>query len=254
MKRSGRILSGVLILLCLLISVKGQEFKPSTHSAEAAELFKKATVHAMNSEDQASYHLLSRALELDPNFSAALLFLGTYTYGETQQAFFERAKMSVSNKSAGEKLLISIIDARDREECNLIWEKLVRMYPDDRGLNLAAITRETDSSKFLTSLLEYVRKFPSEPSAYNHLGYLYLLHEKDLTKAKQSFEKYIELYPQGYNPYDSMGEYYLITGYLQQAKEFYVKSLEVYPYSISALQKLDEIDKRREKEALPDSH
>jgi tetratricopeptide (TPR) repeat protein len=250
MKSLSTILSGIVILIGLFIPAQGQEFKPSSKSPEAIELFKKATIHAMNSEDQAAYHSISRAVELDPDFSVALLLIGTFTYDESQEAYFERAKKSVSNKSEGEKLLVSLIDTKDkdREECTRVWDKLIKMYPDDKGLNLAAITRETDSSKFLNRLLGYVKRFPSEPSAYNHLGYLYLLYKKDPAKAKTYFEKYIELYPEGYNPYDSMGEYYFITGRLQTAKEYYSKSIEIYPYCISSLQKLEEIDEIREKE------
>ena len=243
MKNSIKTLSVILILSGLVLSVNGQVFKASSKSPEAQALLQKANMHLSNIEFEIAYDLLLKSVKLDPDFTFALQQLGRLSYGEVQKSYFAKAKQSAANKSEGEKLFVSLIDAKDASARDVIWEKLAMMYPDDKDIQLTNVVRGTDTAMILNNLLAYVKKFPSEASAYNMLGYTYLLYKKEPATAKTYFEKYIQLYPTGYNPYDSMGEFYFITGDFGKSKEFYTKSLEHYPFSYSSRQKLEEIDK-----------
>ncbi len=245
MKNSIKVFLGAIISILLFGNVSAQEFKWETKSPQAKELAKRAVSHLLNVEYELAYDRFQEALKLDPNFTAAQVGLGTLTIGETRKAWAEKAKQSVSGKSEGEKLFVSLLDAEDRAARADVWKKLYSMYPSDPFMEYSYISRMADTTQLMNSMLNYVKKYPSRPEAYNTLGYLYLQFKKDTVTAKNFFEKYIEKYPDGYNPYDSMGEFYYLTGDMENSKKYYKKSLEHYPFCYSSRQKMEELDKMK---------
>ena len=78
---------------------------------------------------------------------------------------------------------------------------------------------------------------------HNILGYFYYA-EGNKEKAKAHLDKYMELRPDSYNAYDSMGEYYFNEGDMENALAYYKKARMHYPASVSATNKIEEIEEK----------
>ncbi len=161
--------------------------------------------------------------------------------------YTERALKSAANKTAGEKLFVTLVNEKNTQEQNrAIWEKLHSMFPDgDMIADRYVQTRATPNERFAAAQ-EYIAKFPKQPAMYNTIAYYYMLDKKDNEMAKMNLEKYIALYPDGANPYDSMGEFYMNTGDIENSRKYYLMALEKYPFlnsSLTALQKIADKDK-----------
>ena len=242
MKKCCKIFSGTVICLLFYGTVSAQQFKWETKSSEARTLAKQGMMHMVNIEREVAYENFQEALKLDPDFTAAQVVLGVLSYGETQKMMAQKAKQSSANKSAGEKLFVTLLDAREPAQRHEVWKKLLAMYPEEPFVEFSTHSSNPDSTQALAGMLDYVKKYPAQPEGYNVLGYLYLAL-KDNSKAKSYFEKYIQTYPNGYNPYDSMGEFYFLTGDMANSKKFYTKSLERYPFCYSSLRKMEDLKK-----------
>lgn len=220
-----------------------------TSTSEAAKkLASEGADYFMNIEFPQAYEDFKKALEIDPNFTVALVFMTNLTEGEVKKQYAARALKSAENKTAGEKLFASLVkEGSTIEERRTIWEQLHNMFPDGGMIgNFFVETRATPEERFKAAQ-DYIAKFPKNACMYNTIAYYYMLDKKDMGKAKECFEKYIELYPNGYNPYDSMGEYYLTAGDTANAKKYYTMAVEKYPFSNSsvlALQKINENAKK----------
>jgi len=242
MKKRCKIFSATVIFLLLNFTVMAQQFKWETKSSEARELAKRGMMHMVNIESEMAYEDFQNALKLDPDFTAAQVVLSMLSYGETKKMMAQKAKQSAGNKSAGEKLFVSILEAKDQKQRHEVWKKLLAIYPDEPFVEFSTHSTNPDSTLALAGMLAYVKKYPAKPEGYNVLGYLYLA-KKDNAKARSYFEKYIQTYPTGYNPYDSMGEFYFLTGDMISSKKFYTQSLERYPFCYSSLRKMEDLKK-----------
>ena len=222
-----------------------QELTWTTKSKQARELAKQGFVHLANLENELAYQDFGGALAKDPNFTVVQILMANLSTGDAKKLYSEKAKGSVANKSEGEKILVTLLDAKSPKERHEIWTNLHNKFPDDAmSFYFYALTMP-DSIQVFNATMEYLQKYPSSPEAINNLAYMYLNDKKDTATAKTYFEKYIEVYPAGYNPYDSMGEFYYITGDMANSKIYYTKSLEHYPFCYSSRQKMEELNKTK---------
>ncbi|MEO6869785.1 MAG: tetratricopeptide repeat protein [Ginsengibacter sp.] len=240
-----RIVFGCLLLLGFSLFTSravSQKMSWTTNSKEASKQAGIGITHLMNVEFPQAYEAFSNAVKLDPNFTPPLVLLANMSVGATRKAIADRALKSAENKTEGEKLFASLVEAKDRATAGETLAKLHQMFPD--GSLIAwyySQTRATDDERF-QSAENNLKKFPDNPAFYNTMAYLYMQTKKDNTKAKEYFDKYLAMYPDGDNPYNSMGEYYLNVGDTTNSKKYYMMSLEKYPFnssSIEALQKLN---------------
>jgi tetratricopeptide (TPR) repeat protein len=245
-----------MMLLCTLAMNNGYSQKkdtkqPSqlktmtwtTKSEAAKKLADEGSNDFMNIERPQAYEKFKQALDIDPNFTVALVFMSNLTEGETKKAYSKRALKSAETKTEGEKLFASLVKEELTPEARQdIWEKLHNMFPDGGMINnFYVVTRATPEERFKAAQ-DYIKKFPDKPWMYNTIAYYYMLDKKDMDKAKECFEKYIALYPKGYNPYDSMGEYYMAAGDVANAKKYYTMAVEKYPFSNSSVEALQKIN------------
>lgn len=221
----------------------------TTKSEAAKTLASEGADYFMNIEFPQAYEKFRQALNIDPDFTVALVFMANLTEGDVKKDYSQRAVKSSENKTDGEKLFASLVKegataANNRD----VWAKLHDMFPDGGMIgNFYVVTRATPEERFAAAQ-DYIAKFPKNPWMYNTLAYYYMLDKKDMEKAKECFDKYIALYPNGYNPYDSMGEYYMTNGDMDNAKKYYTMAVERYPFSNSsviALQKINEDAKKQ---------
>jgi tetratricopeptide (TPR) repeat protein len=221
----------------------------TTKSEAAKKLAQEASEDFMNIERPQAYEKFKKALELDPNFTVALVFMTNLTEGEVRKSYENKALKSAENKTEGEKLFASLVKEDMTPEARRdIWEKLHNMFPDGAMLNsFYVITRATPEERFKAAQ-DFIEKFPDKAWMYNTIAYYYMLDKKDMAKAKECFDKYIKLYPNGYNPYDSMGEYYMTAGDMGNAKKYYTMAVEKYPFSNSSVEALQKINDQAKKQ------
>ncbi len=244
--------AGMLVLLLIAIAAISQEKKMTwtSKSDKAKELAMKGAEHMKNVEFANAYEYVKSALELDPDFTVALVLMENLTTGETKKMYGEKAIKSAADKTEGEKLFASTAAPGHTPETNRpIWAKLHTMFPDGIMIGLYYIFSLPTPAEQLPVVEEYLKKFPNEAALYNLMGYLSLQQTKDTAQAKTYFEKYIQLYPDGCNAYDSMGEFYFLTGDMANAEKYYNMALEKYPFNISSIDKLKEIKAAKEKSA-----
>lgn len=252
MKKGFTILATTLALL-LFTSVAIAQKKTmtwTTKSEKAKELAGKGAHHMMNIELEQAYVYFKQALDLDPDFTVALVFMANLTNGATKKAYSAKAVKSAANKTEGEKIFASLQDTgATRDSRRETWAKLYNMFPDGKMISLYYLfTRATPAEQFTVGQ-EMLKKFPDEACFYNIMAYLYLQEKKDTATAKTYFEKYIAMYPDGANPYDSMGEFYFLTGDMANSEKYYTMALEKYPFTTSSIDKLKEIAAAKEKAA-----
>jgi tetratricopeptide (TPR) repeat protein len=259
MNRINAVMLGLLLVTILSVPAMAQQ-KPAkatdnkkmmtwtTKSKEADALAKKGSDYFLNIEHPQAYDCFTKALQLDPNFTVPLVFMSFMTIGETKKAFADRALKSAANKTEGEKLFATLVDAKGTEESRReVWTKLHEMFPDGAMIGTGYVNSRATPDERLAAAQEYLQKFPDRPWMYNTLGYIYMLDKKDNEMARKNFEKYIQMYPEGYNPYDSMGEFYLTTGDQANAEKYYTKALEKYPFSNSSVVALEKIKEEKKK-------
>jgi len=234
-----------LITGFITLTSNAQEITWTSKSKAAKEWAKKGYVHYQNLETEVAYEDFTKALEKDPNFTMVQFLMSRLSVGDTKKMYADEARMSVANKSEGEKMFITLLDAKSVDEAHGIWSNLHTKFPDDAMSYYYYIITMSDTTKVFDALTEYLQKYPSSPEAINNIAYLYLLDKKDTATAKKYFEKYIEVYPGGYNPYDSMGEFYYRIGDMVNSKKYYTQSLEHYPFCYTSRQKLEEFNKTK---------
>lgn len=244
--------SMITMMLCLLLYVAAQSQTKNmtwtTKSGKARELATKGVNHMMNLELPQAYEYVKQALDLDPDFTVALVFMANLSSGAIKNAYSAKAIKSSANKTEGEKLFASLMDTGVTQDSRRnVWAKLYNMFPDEKMMGVYYLfTRATPAEQFTVGQ-ELVKKFPTEVALYNIMGYLYLQEKKDTATAKTYFEKYIAMYPEGCNPYDSMGEFYFLTGDMENSEKYYNIALEKYPFNASSTDKLKEINAAKEK-------
>jgi len=250
MKKKLAILMGIFFMSLFLVSAIAQDktMTWTTKSKKAKELALKGAEHMKNIEFPQGYEYLKQALALDPDFTVALVLMANITNGETKKAYAEKAVKSAANKTEGEKLFASTVAPGNTPETNRpIWAKLQKMFPDGIVIGLFYIFSLATPAEQVPVVEDYLKRFPDEAALHNLMGYLCLQEKKDTAAAKTHFEKYISLYPDGYNPYDSMGEFYFLTGDLANSEKYYNLTLDKYPFTTSAINKLKEIKTAKEK-------
>ena len=214
----------------------------------------KGMFHFYNVEFEKAYTFFSGSLELDSSLFASHVALAWLTpNGETDEMHKSKARELVKGKNETSNLMVSLLDIdlpageERRAKRHEIWSKMHEIEPDGRFIHrFYATTKPTPQERIneLKVLLEK-NKNPGrlEPYAYifNILGYMHY-GIGDKAAAKSYFEQYLEAYPEGYNPPDSMGEFFFNEKEYEKALEHYNNSLDKFRYSISAINKVKEIN------------
>lgn len=209
--------------------------KAETLCSEGSDLF-------FNIEFAQAYEKMKAALELDPNFTVALVFMTNLTNGELQKKYRERVAKSLDGKTEGEKLFASTaIEGSTPESRRPTYAKLKDMFPDGSMLGAFYVFTLANPDEQFKACEEYHKKFPDKAWVYNIMAYYYMGTKNDMAMAKKYFQMYIDAYPEGSNPYDSMGEFYFNNGDMENSAKYYRMSLEKYPFNNSAINKLADI-------------
>ena len=239
---------GILILAVGLLALAATGYGEApkgkvpitTSSDEALQLFLKGRDFQERLQVQESLAPLQKAVDKDPNFALAHLFLSFAQ--PTNKEFFEYLDKAVAladKASEGEKLWILGQEAgakgqpmKQRE----YFQKLVQAYPDDeRAHNLLGIHYfgQQEWEMALPECKKATELNPNFSTPYNQLGYAHRFLGK-YDEAERAFKKYIELIPNDPNPYDSYAELLMKMGRFDESITSYQKALEQNPNFVAS--------------------
>jgi len=213
----------------------------TTSSSEARELFLQGRDYRENWHMPQALQAWQNAVQKDPNFALAYLFISMHTPDPKAEAEARAiAKRLAPKASHAEQLMIQWFTSA--KEGNFVaaiaaMNDLVELYPKDKSLlfqagRWLAMQRRWDRGQ---SLLERALVIdPDYAAALNQLGYLYASYGPQFDKSFKSFEHYSALRPKEPNPQDSWAEVLRMAGHYDQALEHYRKSLELDPAYLSS--------------------
>ena len=213
--------------------------------------------HFLNIEREKAYVFFEKAIKLDSTSFAAHVMISTMSLpnSKKQEIHYELAKKYSVDKNENSKRFVSLLDLKSdngyrgirgsSKEKNIIWEKMYEAEPRGGFIQFNRATSNPDLGKRIEKLEELKEKWgePNNAAVLNYLGYLYY-QSGDKEKSKESFMKYLELYPDGYNSTDSMAEFFMYEKNYDEAKKYYQKALDIFPFSNSARSSLIEINKK----------
>ena len=231
-------ISATLIISCAPKDVG--KIPITTSSRDARQLFLQGRDYFETLQAQESRQFFEQAVEKDPNFASAYLFLA-FAQPNVKDFFvnLEKAKTLMDQVSDGEKWYILGVDAgvngfpmKQRE----YYQKMVEAYPNDErahnllGNNYFGQQEYEQAIDAYNSALEINPDF-SQP--YNQLGYAYRFLE-NYTEAEEAFKKYVELIPNDPNPYDSYAELLMKIGKYDESVEKYHQALDQNPNFVAS--------------------
>jgi tetratricopeptide (TPR) repeat protein len=175
---------------------------PYSENAEAAKAYDDARAKAQLSDTQGEIALLNHALEMDPKFTRAWLWLGQIQRGagHVEQALesYRRAiktdpEVAVSYKALGSTLL----QMQKYDEAIPVFRDLIRVDPSDGtgqfglGSCLFALAKYDEAA---AALDEAAKINPEDPAVFLWLGSAYL-HSSEKDKALPAYKKAVDLSP-----------------------------------------------------------
>jgi serine/threonine protein kinase/tetratricopeptide (TPR) repeat protein len=183
--------------------------------------------------------LLEKAVELDPSFAAAHLYLA-WTYSRLREnnardEAFEKAKALSSRASRREQLYIEAAYARsieadpDKEAARL--KQLAQEYPEEKRAHHRLAAHYRGQGHLYKAVEEYNRVLELDADfgwAMNELSYMYMDIE-DFETASDYLSRYGRACPRDANPVDSEGELYFRMGRLDEAIAKYREALKLKP-------------------------
>jgi|TARA_B100000959_G_scaffold78407_1_gene83208 Tfp pilus assembly protein PilF len=216
----------------------------------ANELTLNGMNHYLNFEQEMAYTYFKAALDLDPSLFAPHVMLAWMTpSGEEDSKHVRQAKELVKGKNENSQLFVEMLDvpANENRKVKLheYWSKMHKIEPDGNFIHYYyALTKPTDEER-IAELEAIVEKLKSENKRYeyalNNLAYDYYL-SGNKEKGKEYFDQYVQAYPNGYNSHDSMAEYYYMEKDYKNSLNHYKRARELYPQSVSANNKIKEIN------------
>jgi serine/threonine protein kinase/Tfp pilus assembly protein PilF len=188
-------------------------------------------------EDARRY--LEKAVELDPTFAFAYVYLGlaydSLEYSNLRDEAYKKAMAYSEKTTEKERLRIDAAYAafieRDSEKVLQLFLEFTRKYPKEKQGHywLGFIYQQRDLiEKAIDELKKALELDPDYGYALNQIAYAYI-DLGNFEKAIEYFERYALVSPGDPNPLDSMAELYFRTGQIDRTLEKYKEALEVKP-------------------------
>jgi serine/threonine protein kinase/Tfp pilus assembly protein PilF len=182
---------------------------------------------------------LEKAVELDPNFAVAYLWLA-WSYSavgerKARNEAYEKAKELSPKATDKERLYIEASYARsierNPEKAFRILKEMAKKYPKEKRVHYYLGSAYGGQSMHDQAIEEFNKALELDPnygSALNTLAYTYS-DIGNFDMALEYFKKYASVSPGDANPLDSMAELYFRMGRLDEAIAKYKETLEVKP-------------------------
>jgi eukaryotic-like serine/threonine-protein kinase len=182
---------------------------------------------------------LQKAIDLDPTFAAAYLWLGSacgaLLEGNARDEAYKKAKEYSAKAPEKERLYIeahyaSAIEKNMDKRINIIRE-IAQKYPDEKQAHFDLGIIYHGRYMYPEAIGEHLKALAIDPkygAALNDLAYVYA-DSGDFEKALEYFQKYASVSPGDANPIDSIAELNLRMGNLNEAIRKYGEALEIKP-------------------------
>ncbi|MDP7529017.1 MAG: hypothetical protein QGH61_06715 [Candidatus Marinimicrobia bacterium] len=254
-----KLIPAILVVTILIIScnntsdsTEGKYIEWEGENEVANAMVSKGIFHFLNVEWEKAYSFFTGSLEVDSSLFASHVVLAWLTPdGEAAEMHKSKARELVKGKNENSNLMVSLFDIdlpageERREKRHEIWSKMHEIEPDGWFIHYYYATTKPTPKERIDELKVLLDKNKSSGASYAHilnmLGYLHY-GEDEKAAATSYFDKYLEAYPEGYNPLDSMGEFYFNEKEYETALKYYENALEKFPYSVSATNKVKEIN------------
>jgi tetratricopeptide (TPR) repeat protein len=210
----------------------------TTNSMEAYNYFLRGREDLSKWYYDSARQFLEKAVEFDPTFAMAYLYLAN-AYGglgntKAQNEALEKAKSFSEKVTDKERLYIEASYAnfieRNSEKYLAILQQIAERYPKEKLVHylLGLYYRNRDPDKAIEESNKALELDPKYGMALNDIAYVYM-NMRNYEKAIEYFKKYASASPGDANPFDSMAEAYFWMGRLDEAIAKYKEALEVKP-------------------------
>jgi len=177
---------------------------------------------------------LEKAVELDPEFAVAYLYLSriysTLDMVKEQEAAREKAKSLAQKASEKERLYIEASCASGDKRLR-IFQEMAEKYPKEKRVHYHLASYYDSNKMFDKAMEKYERALNLDPNygyALNSFAYMYS-DIGNYEKSIEYFKRYASVNPEDANPVDSMAELYFRMGRLDEAIAKYKEVLEIRP-------------------------
>jgi len=211
----------------------------TTNSMDAYNYFLRGREDLLRFYYDEARQSLEKAVELDPNFAVAYLWLarayGSLGERKARDEACEKAKILSEKATDKERLYIEEYYAdvieRDPEKSFRILKEIARKYPREKMVHIGLAWYFGNRKMFDQAIDEYSIALKLDPNfglTLNAVAYTYS-DMGNFDKALEYFKKYASVSPGDANPIDSMAELYFRMGRLDEAIAKYKETLEVKP-------------------------
>jgi serine/threonine protein kinase/tetratricopeptide (TPR) repeat protein len=207
-------------------------------SMEAYENFLRGSEAYDNFYFDDAREFLEKAIELDPAFAMAYLYLASVYHNlrdyDARDGAIKKAQKYAEKASERERLYIGMNYARriekDEEKRFRILEEIARKYPREKRAyySLGDHYLSIDVSKAIEYYNKALDLDPNYGLVWNKLGFVYS-DLGDFQKAIECFQEYASLSPWDANPVDSIAELHYRMGRLDLAAAKYEEALAIKP-------------------------
>lgn len=213
------------------------EIPITTVSAEARVLFEKGRDAIERGGEGAGAEFFKQAVELDPNFSLAWVYVARTSSSLVERSAASRKAIEVSKDvSDGERILAEINFTRIGNDASKrldLVKHLTELYPNSprAWLSFAGAHTELNKSKHARWALGHAIELdPNFTAAYTALGSSYLYFEpKDFTKAQKLMAKVVDFDRDNDNAWVNLGDVYRARKDLEKSFEAYDKATGLNP-------------------------
>ena len=242
---SGEISSGIGVAKGPTQAAKAPVIEATTGSMEAYEYYLKGKDDFRKFYYEDARKSLEKAVELDPEFALAYVYLGLTQSNlgnfQARNAAIEKANALAHKVTDIERSYIQAAYAysieRNSEKAVGILRELTRKYPREKlAYFYLAVSYRTggDYENARAASNEALELDPDYAEAHNELGYVYMALN-NYERAVEQFQEYAALNPQDANPLDSMAEAYYLMGWLDESIAKYKEALTMKPDFLSQL-------------------
>lgn len=235
-----RLLIPILLLLvvagAMMMATLAQQADWTTDSSAALRRFEAGLESRMKYyHDEAREHF-EAAVELDPDFAAAKLYLHfhVFDHGQRERLRDELRQVDLAQLTPRERFLLEFHIAewdRDFDCARQVGLAYVEEHPED-PFGLATLAdlfwAEQDWNEAERLYRELLDVAPNWVTAQNRLGYIALARGR-FEDAEEQFEIYYYIAPDQANPHDSMGELLVLLGRYEEARREFEAALEIRP-------------------------
>ncbi len=211
----------------------------TTNSIEAYNLFLRGRDEIERFFSADARRSLERAVELDPSFAIAWLYLSRacneLSDTKARDEALQKAKQHSAKASERERLYIAARYARgierNSEARHRILQEFVARYPTDKYAHSELAFYDQERGLLPEAIAEYEKALALDPDFGEALNQVAYVHGKlgDMSKAVSYLERYAALSPNDPNPRDSIAELSMRMGKLDESAAKYRAILTVQP-------------------------